>query len=97
MEKIIIEGGKALEGTVKTSGSKNSALPILAATIVSGNKYQIEKCDSLSNLEKTNRRTHKILRKFGFNDLSVKIKPFYPFELTSKNNGYEIRCVIKFK
>jgi hypothetical protein len=54
-------------------------------------------CDSLSNLAKTNRRTHKILRKFGFNNLSVKIKPFYPFELTSKNNGYEIRCVIKFK
>ena len=48
-------------------------------------------------LQKTNRRTHKILRKVGFSNLSVKVKPFYPFELTSKNNGYEIRCVIKFK
>ena len=48
MEKIIIEGGKALEGTVKTSGSKNSALPILAATIVSGNKYQIENVPEMS-------------------------------------------------
>ena len=60
-------------------------------------KFEIKICDSLSNLQKTNRRIHKILRKFGFSNLSMRIKPFYPFELTSKNNGYEIRCVIKFK
>ena len=58
-------------------------------------KYQIEKYDSLSNLEKTHRRIHKVLRKYGFKNLSSKIKPFYPFELTNKNNGYEIRCIIK--
>ena len=50
MEKIIIEGGKALEGTVRTSGSKNSALPILASTILSGNKYQIENVPEISDV-----------------------------------------------
>ena len=50
MEKIIIEGGKALEGTVRTSGSKNSALPILAGTILSGNKYQIENVPEISDV-----------------------------------------------
>ena len=60
-------------------------------------KFEIKTWDSLSNLQKTNRRIHKILRKFGLNNLSVKVKPFYPFESTSKNNGYEIRCVLKFK
>ncbi len=35
MDKLIIEGGTRLEGTVKVSGSKNAALPILAATLMS--------------------------------------------------------------
>lgn len=33
MEKIIVRGGKRLEGTVKVEGAKNAVLPILAATI----------------------------------------------------------------
>lgn len=38
MSSYIIEGGKKVEGTVKVSGSKNSALPIIAATILNGGK-----------------------------------------------------------
>ncbi|MCK4532366.1 UDP-N-acetylglucosamine 1-carboxyvinyltransferase [bacterium] len=34
MDKIIINGGKRLEGTIKISGSKNAALPILMATLL---------------------------------------------------------------
>ena len=34
MDKIIIEGGKPLKGEVKISGSKNSTLPVLAATLL---------------------------------------------------------------
>lgn len=34
MSKFIIEGGKKLEGEVRISGSKNAALPIIAATIL---------------------------------------------------------------
>ena len=34
MSKLIIQGGKKLEGEVKISGSKNAALPIIAATIL---------------------------------------------------------------
>ena len=34
MSKFIIKGGKKLEGEVKISGSKNAALPIIAATIL---------------------------------------------------------------
>ena len=33
MSKFIIQGGKKLEGEVKISGSKNAALPIIAAKI----------------------------------------------------------------
>ena len=34
MEKLVIQGGRRLEGEVVTSGSKNSALPILAACLL---------------------------------------------------------------
>lgn len=35
MEKIIVEGGNQLKGTVKISGAKNAILPILAASLLS--------------------------------------------------------------
>ena len=41
MEKLIIDGGTPLKGRVKISGSKNAALPILAATVVYPNKYSL--------------------------------------------------------
>lgn len=34
MEKLVIEGGKPLKGEIKVSGSKNSALPLMAATLL---------------------------------------------------------------
>jgi UDP-N-acetylglucosamine 1-carboxyvinyltransferase len=34
MDKILIHGGHPLSGTIKVSGSKNSSLPILAATLL---------------------------------------------------------------
>ncbi len=34
MDKLMIRGGKALHGQVRISGAKNSALPILAATLL---------------------------------------------------------------
>ncbi|MBU0664288.1 MAG: UDP-N-acetylglucosamine 1-carboxyvinyltransferase [Proteobacteria bacterium] len=34
MEKLIIEGGKPLYGTVRISGAKNAALPLIAATLL---------------------------------------------------------------
>jgi len=34
MDKIIIQGGTALQGRVVAAGAKNAALPILAATLL---------------------------------------------------------------
>ena len=34
MDKLVIEGGRPLSGSIKVSGSKNSALPIMAATLL---------------------------------------------------------------
>ena len=34
MQKLVIQGGKPLEGTVKISGAKNAALPLMAAALL---------------------------------------------------------------
>ena len=42
MDKIIIEGGYPLHGSVVTSGSKNAVLPVLAAMILTSGKNKLE-------------------------------------------------------
>ena len=42
MDKIVIEGGRRLEGTVKISGAKNAVLPVLAATLLTRGRNIIE-------------------------------------------------------
>jgi len=59
--------------------------------------YEIIKCESLATMKKTDRRFHKVLRKVKAENISSTNKPYYPFQLTTNNDGYEIRCVIKKK
>lgn len=42
MDKIVIEGGRPLEGSVKVSGAKNAVLPVLAATLLTRGRNIIE-------------------------------------------------------
>ena len=41
MERLLVRGKKQLSGTFRISGSKNSTLTILAASILSDNKVEI--------------------------------------------------------
>jgi len=50
MDKLCIQGGKALRGEVSVSGSKNSALPILAATLLAEGKCVIENVPNLRDI-----------------------------------------------
>lgn len=50
MDKIVIEGGVPLKGTIVVSGAKNSALPILAATLLTDNKSVIKNVPSLRDV-----------------------------------------------
>lgn len=49
MNKIAICGGKKLSGEVDVQGSKNAALPILAATILNGEESVIHNCPHLAD------------------------------------------------
>lgn len=42
MDKIVIEGGRPLEGTVRVSGAKNAILPVLAATLLTRGRNIID-------------------------------------------------------
>lgn len=50
MDKIIVHGGASLNGTVRISGSKNSALPILAATLLTKEQCVISRVPDLSDI-----------------------------------------------
>ncbi|MFH1228734.1 MAG: UDP-N-acetylglucosamine 1-carboxyvinyltransferase [Planctomycetota bacterium] len=63
MDKFIIKGGSPLKGTVTISGSKNAALPILAATLLPEGKCTIKGVPLLSDVE----TLCKILRELGMN------------------------------
>ncbi len=49
MDKIRIHGGHALSGSIKISGSKNSALPILAATLLTRETCTLRRVADLSD------------------------------------------------
>jgi UDP-N-acetylglucosamine 1-carboxyvinyltransferase len=49
MDKIRIHGGRPLSGSIKISGSKNSALPILAATLLTPEPCIIRRVPDLSD------------------------------------------------
>jgi UDP-N-acetylglucosamine 1-carboxyvinyltransferase len=53
MDKIIIHGGKKLKGEVIISGSKNSTLPILFATLLSDEPSIIKNVPSLADIDTT--------------------------------------------
>lgn len=50
MDKLIIKGGGPLDGEIRISGSKNSALPILAATILAETPIQIGNLPHLNDI-----------------------------------------------
>ena len=51
MKAFCITGGRPLSGTVAVHGAKNSVLPILAATLLSGGISEIHNCPDLSDVD----------------------------------------------
>jgi len=61
MDKLIVEGGKRLEGSVKISGAKNACLPILAATLLSDDESIVRNIPDLRDMS----TMVKMLKGFG--------------------------------
>ncbi len=61
LEKYIVNGGKTLSGRVRVHGAKNAVLPIMAASVLAGDKCRIFDCPELSDV----RNTMHILTELG--------------------------------
>src|SRR5579884_3073291 len=61
MDKLVIEGGVPLRGEVLTSGAKNAALPIMAATLLTTDECVIENIPLVEDV----RTMAEILRRLG--------------------------------
>lgn len=51
MDHFVIEGGRPLFGTVRVHGSKNAALPILAATVLAEGEHDISEVPHLLDID----------------------------------------------
>jgi len=51
MDSLIVRGGHRLDGTLRASGSKNAALPIMAATLLTQGVCQLERIPVLRDIE----------------------------------------------
>lgn len=61
MEKLLVEGMHRLSGAVPIHGAKNSALPVLAATLLAEGVSEIDNCPDLADV----RASAEILRYLG--------------------------------
>ncbi|MBI5076678.1 MAG: UDP-N-acetylglucosamine 1-carboxyvinyltransferase [Nitrospirae bacterium] len=50
MDKLVVRGGKRLKGTVTISGSKNAALPIMAATLLAPGEHILKNAPHLRDV-----------------------------------------------
>ena len=51
MSRLLVRGGNRLRGEVTIQGAKNSVLPILAATILTGGAVELRQCPRLRDVE----------------------------------------------
>lgn len=68
MDKFIIEGGSPLKGTIKISGSKNAALPIIAAALLGNSETTITNIPRLKDIYTFNNVLRVVGAKVDFKD-----------------------------
>jgi len=61
MDKLRIQGGRQLQGTIRVSGAKNSALPAMAASLLTSEEVVIENIPLVNDIYTTRR----LLRELG--------------------------------
>lgn len=91
MEKIIVKGGKKLQGTVRVEGAKNAVLPVIAASIIaSEGKSIIRDAPPLADVSTINEVLRNMNADVTFEnnaiviDASNKLKTEAPFEYVRK-------------
>ncbi len=75
MEKLVIQGGKRLNGEVEISGAKNATLPILAATLLADGESVIENVPNLRDISTMIRLLRSLGARVTQSNGSISVKP----------------------
>ena len=87
MDKFVIEGGTPLHGTIATSGSKNSALPALAAALLTEDQVVLQRIPRVRDIRTMERLLVDIGAEISVDEETVTlqtariISPEAPYEL----------------
>ncbi len=82
MDKIVIEGGHPLKGSVTVSGAKNAALPIIAACLLTGGWHRLENIPRLKDIHTIIQILTQLGMTFDFEQNTLKAN-------SDHLNGYE--------
>jgi len=87
MDKIVIQGGRPLRGKVKISGSKNSALPLMAASLLTKERVVLTNVPNLMDI----RTMIKLLNHLGVGSTNLlKRLSFSAKEIRKQEAPYEL-------
>lgn len=50
IDEIVVTGGRPLHGTVRIQGSKNTALPVMAAALLSSGTSVLRECPKITDV-----------------------------------------------
>src|SRR6266550_2647695 len=82
--QFVVEGGRSLSGSIRPSGNKNAALPIVAAALISENKVHLENVPRIRDIEtlvELIRSVGASMEWVGQNALDVHAKDLSPADL----------------
>lgn len=90
MDRFLIRGGKKLNGTVRASGSKNAALPILVATLLTDEPCVLHRVPDLRDVRTTLKILEYLDKKVTYENGTVtvsadgQLKNSLPYELVKQ-------------
>ncbi|MGM0533545.1 MAG: UDP-N-acetylglucosamine 1-carboxyvinyltransferase [Campylobacterota bacterium] len=74
MDYLKIKGGRKLGGSVRISGAKNAALPLMAATLLSSSKMTLSNLPDVADLQTLLKLFEKLGSQFSFQDNTLTIQ-----------------------
>ncbi|MEI6692609.1 MAG: UDP-N-acetylglucosamine 1-carboxyvinyltransferase [Chlorobium sp.] len=91
MDKLVIRGGRRISGSITASGSKNTSLPIIAATLLTGNgNFTLHHIPDLKDILTFTQLLHHLGVETSFSDNTLKVSSLNvksiqaPYELVKK-------------
>jgi UDP-N-acetylglucosamine 1-carboxyvinyltransferase len=88
MDVFVIEGGRKLSGTLRVNGSKNAALPLLAATLLTDQPVTLRDVPNLSDI----RNMYRLLGELGIESQTSKDNHGVPIVELTVNDESEVHA-----